>query len=138
MEPVKKEFADLKTMLADYMENGLLDNIIDMFKHDQSLYAYIGDLITDERIRVRIGATALVESLRKEDPENVKKAIPHLLPLLKAETPVIRGDAAYLLGVIGNRDVVPFLNEIINDADTNVRMIAEEAIKDIAADSKLP
>ena len=138
MEPVKKDSADLKTMLADYMENGLLDNIIDMFKHDQSLYAYIGDLITDERIRVRIGATALVESLRKEDPENVTKAIPHLLPLLKAETPVIRGDAAYLLGVIGNRDVVPFLNEIINDADTNVRVIVEEAIEDIAADSKLP
>jgi len=138
MEPVKKDSADLKTMLADYMENGLLDNIIDMFKHDQSLYAYIGDLIADERIRVRIGATALVESLRKEDPENVAKAIPHLLPLLKAEAPVIRGDAAYLLGVIGNRDVVPFLNEIINDADTNVRMIVEEAIEDIAADSKLP
>jgi HEAT repeat protein len=138
MEPAKKDSADLKTMLADYMENGLLDNIIDMFKHDQSLYAYIGDLITDERIRVRIGATALVESLRTEDPENVKKAIPHLLPLLKAEAPVIRGDAAYLLGVIGNRDVVPFLNEIINDADTNVRLIAEEAIEDIAAGSKLP
>jgi len=138
MEPVRKDSADLKTMLADYMENGLLDNIIDMFKHDQGLYAYIGDLIADERIRVRIGATALVESLRKEDPENVKKAIPHLLPLLKAEAPVIRGDAAYLLGVIGNRDVVPFLHEIINDADTNVRMIAEEAIEDIAANSKLP
>jgi HEAT repeat protein len=136
MEPAGKDSADLKTMLADYMENGLLDNIIDMFKHDQSLYAYIGDLITDERIRVRIGATALVESLRKEDPENVNKAIPHLLPLLKAEAPVIRGDAAYLLGVIGNRDVVPFLNEIINDADTNVRTIAEEAIEDIAANSE--
>jgi len=138
MEPIKKDSADLKTMLADYMENGLLDNIIDMFKYDHSLYAYIGDLIADERIRVRIGATALVESLRKEDPENVHKAIPHLLPLLKAEAPVIRGDAAYLLGVIGKRDVVPFLNEIINDADTNVRMIAEEAIEDIAANSKLP
>jgi HEAT repeat protein len=137
MEPVKKESDDLKTMLADYMENGLLDNIIDMFKHDQSLYAFVGDLITDERIRVRIGATALVESLRKEDPENIAKAVPPLLPLLKAEAPVIRGDAAYLLGVIGNRDVVPFLNEIIDDADMNVRMIAREAIEDIAADSKL-
>jgi HEAT repeat protein len=136
MEPAKKDSADLKTMLADYMENGLLDNIIDMFKHDQSLYAYIGDLITDERIRVRIGATALVESLRKEDPGNIVKAIPHLLPLLKAETPVSRGDAAYLLGVIGGKEVVPFLNEIINDADSDVRMIAREAIEDIAANTQ--
>jgi HEAT repeat protein len=138
MEPVKNESDDLKTMLADSMENGLLDNIIDMFKHDQSLYTYIGDLIADERIRVRIGATALVESLRKEDPENIAKAVPPLLSLLKAEDPVIRGDAAYLLGVIGKRDVVPFLNEIIDDVDMNVRMIAREAIEDIAADSKLP
>jgi len=137
MEPAKKDFADLKTMLADYMENGLLDNIIDMFKHDQTLYAYIGDLIADERMRVRIGATALVESLRREDPENVKRAIPHLLPLLKAEAPIIRGDAAYLLGVIGNGDVVPFLNEIIDDADMNVRMIVREAIEDIVAGPKL-
>jgi HEAT repeat protein len=136
MEPAGKESADFKTTLADYMENGLLDNIIDMFKHDQSLYAYIGGLITDERMRVRIGATALVESLRKEDPENIGRAIPHLLPLLKAEAPVIRGDAAYLLGVIGNKEVVPFLNELIDDADMNVRMITREAIDDIAEDSQ--
>ena len=55
-----------KKMIADYMEGGYLDNIIDMFKHDKSLYEYIGDLMTDERMRVRIGATALMEELRKE------------------------------------------------------------------------
>jgi hypothetical protein len=47
MEPVKKESDDLKTMLADYMENGLLDNIIVCLR----LGTHIGDLIADERIR---------------------------------------------------------------------------------------
>jgi HEAT repeat protein len=136
MESADNSYDDLRTMLADYMENGLLDNIIDMFKHDQDLYAYIGGLITDERIRVRIGASALVESLHREDPENATRAIPYLIPLLKAEAPVVRGDAAYLLGIIGNNDVVPFLSEITNDSDMNVRLIAQEAIGDIAAHSK--
>jgi HEAT repeat protein len=133
MDPVKKEDTDFKTMIADHMENGFLDNIIDMFKHDQTLYACIGDLIVDERIRVRIGATALIESLHKEDPENVVRAIPHLVPLLKGQSPIARGDAAYLLGLIGNEHVIPALNELINDGDTNVRMIAQEAIEEIKA-----
>ena len=59
MEQADTEAFDMKKMIADYMENGLLDNIIDMFKRDDSLYAYVGDLLTDERMRVRIGITAL-------------------------------------------------------------------------------
>ena len=117
-------------MIADYMENGYLDNIIDMFKHDKSLYEYVGYLMTDERMRVRIGATALIETLRKES-ENVRKAVPYILPLLKDENPVTRGDAAYLLGIIGEKDAIPFLEEMLNDKDANVSIIAKEAIDDI-------
>ena len=122
---------DMKKMLADYMENGLLDNIVDMFKHDKNLYAYIGSLIADERIRVRIGATALLEILKKEDSENISRAVPYMLPLLKNQNPVTRGDAANLLGIIGNKDAIPFLEIMLNDTDANVRIIAEGAIEDI-------
>jgi hypothetical protein len=131
-----KAILDLKIMIADYMENGFLDNIIDMFKHDKNLYGYIADLITDERMRVRIGVTALVETLKKEDPENVIKAIPFILPLLKNQNPVPRGDAAYLLGMIGHIDAVPFLKEIVKDEDVNVRTIAKEAIEEIESNSQ--
>lgn len=131
MESINTEYLDLKIMIADYMENGFLDNIIDMFKHDKNLYEYIGDLITDERMRVRIGVTALVETLKKEDPENVIKAIPFILPLLKNQNPLPRGDAAYLLGMIGHIDAIPFLKEVVKDEDVNVRTIAKEAIEEI-------
>jgi HEAT repeat protein len=127
---------DLKIMIADYMENGFLDNIIDMFKHDKNLYEYIGDLIADERMRVRIGVTALVETLKEEDPENVIKAIPFILPLLKNQNPVLKGDAAYLLGMIGHVDALPFLKEIVKDEDVNVRTIAKEAIEEIESNSQ--
>ncbi len=136
MESNNTEYFDMKTMIADYMEKGFLDNIIDVFKHDKSSYAYIGDLMTDERLRVKIGISALIETLKVEDSENIPKAIPYILPLLRNQDPVPRGDAAYLLGVIGHADAIPFLKEAVNDEDANVRVIAKEAIEEIKSNSQ--
>ncbi len=131
MDQSKAEDFDLKKMIADYMEGGMLDNIADMYKHDQALYAYIGDFMRDERMRVRIGVTALIEILKKEDPEHIHKAIPSVLPLLKDQNPVVRGDAANLLGIIGERESLPFLEEMLSDEDQNVRTIVKESIDEI-------
>jgi HEAT repeat protein len=136
MENINIEDFDLKAIIAEYMEKGFLDNIIDMFKHDKNLYIYIGDLITDERLRVRIGTSALVEALKIEDPENVREAVLYILPLLKNKTPMHRADAAYLLGVIGDKNAIPLLEEITEDEDTNVRLIAKEAIEEIILNPK--
>jgi HEAT repeat protein len=135
MDEFKNETQDLKKMIGDYMEGGYLDNIIDMFKHDESLYEYVGYLMTDERMRVRIGVTALIETLR-EDSGNVGKAVPYIVPLLKNENPVMRGDAAYLLGIIGDKDAIPYLEEMLNDEDGNVSLIAKEAIDDIKSNPR--
>lgn len=122
---------EIKNMILNYMERGFLENIIDMFKHDESLYPLIIDMIRDERMRVRLGAAALVEELVKTS----KKTFIHLLPaiseLLKDRNPVIRGDAAYLLGVIGLEKALPFLFEALKDEDENVRIIASDAAQQI-------
>jgi HEAT repeat protein len=131
MEQINAEQSDLKKMIADYMEGGFLDNIIDMFKHDKNLYTYVGELLTDERMRVRIGITALLETLKNEDSEDMRKAIPFILPLLQDINPVIRGDAAYLIGLIGNSEDIPALRELTEDENENVRSIVSEAIHDI-------
>ncbi|MBI5203331.1 MAG: HEAT repeat domain-containing protein [Nitrospirae bacterium] len=139
MNKIKMDREELKTMIADYMEKGFLENIIDMFKHDKTLYLFIGELMTDERVRVRLGMSALVETFKKEAPENIEKAVPGILPLLKNPEPVIRGDAAYLLGIIGHRDSIPPLKEIAdNDGNPDVRLIAKEAIEDIKACASRP
>ncbi len=36
----------LMNLIADHMESGFLENIIDMFRHDKSLYPLIGELIS--------------------------------------------------------------------------------------------
>ncbi len=124
---------ELKAMVLDYMEKGFLENIIDMFKHDENLFPLIIDMIKDERVRVRLGATALVEELMKFKPEPLVKLIPDIAELLKDENPTIRGDAANLLDIIGHRDALPFLMASENDADLNVREIINDAIKKISS-----
>jgi len=135
VKPFNIDPSDMKTMIADYMDKGFLENIIDMFKHDMNLYACVGDLLKDERLMVRIGVSALIDTLKQENPENIPKAIPSILPLLKDQSPVIRSDAAYLLGMIGHKDVLPFLTEAANDKDENVRIIVKEAIEEIESNS---
>ena len=121
----------LITLIADYMENGFLENIIDMFRHDGSLYSHIGSLIQDERVRVRIGITALMEELKKLDAENIFAAVHGLLPLLDHAESVVRGDAANLLGIIGDENAISPLEKLLEDENENVRLIAKEAIAEI-------
>ncbi|HBR21459.1 MAG TPA: hypothetical protein DD713_02650 [Nitrospiraceae bacterium] len=132
MSEIKIEPSELRQMIADYMENGFLENIIDMFKYDNSLYFLVGELMTDERVRVRLGMSALVETLKKEDPENIHKSVPDILSQLKNPKPVVRGDAAYLLGIIGHKESIPMLEATANnDKSEDVRLIAKEAVEDI-------
>jgi hypothetical protein len=119
---------DLKRMIPDYMNRGFLDNIIDMLRQDEALYPLIVDMIRDERMRVRLGVTALVEEMVPSDPEPFVKLIPSVAALLQDENPSVRGDAANLLEIIGHKDALPFLLNMQDDTDANVRKIVEETI----------
>ncbi len=118
----------LLQMIADYMNRGFLENIIDMFKYDTSLYRFVGDLIRDERIRVRIGTTALIEELKETRPEEVALAIPSLLPLLQDINPTVRGDAAYLIGIIGESESLERLRPLLNDPSPQVAEVVREIL----------
>jgi len=121
----------MNKLIADYMENGFLENIADMFTHDKTLYPMIGELLGDERSRVRLGAVALVEMLLEKDIDNVVKAIPGIAEVLKNHSPTLRGDAAYLLGIIGHNDAMPFLTEALNDENELVRQTIKESVEEI-------
>lgn len=126
-----QETGTMIKMIADHMENGFLENIIDVFKHDKSYYPFIGNMLGDERMGVRIGTVALVEALKTEDLDNVLLSIPGIAKLLMDPSPTIRGDAAYLLGIIGHEDGLPYLEGAINDDNLLVRETVEEAISAI-------
>lgn len=120
-------------MIADYMENGYLENIIDMFKQDPEYYQHIGTMLGDERMGVRIGTFALVETLLDMENNDLPASIPGIASLLHGPNITIRGDAAHLLGIIGHKDALPYLEKALHDDHENVRENVKEAIEDIQA-----
>jgi HEAT repeat protein len=69
------------------------------------------------------------------DADHVILAQENLLPLLHHADAVVRGDAANLVGLIGNSASLPRLKELMEDENGNVRLIAQEAIQELESDS---
>ncbi len=121
----------MKAMLIDYMGKGFLDNIIALFRQDATMYRFIADMLGDDNIRVRLGATALVEELAREHRKELKTAIPGLIALLRHENPTIRGDAASVLGIIKDKAAQRALREVLQDGHPGVREAARDALTEI-------
>ena len=122
------EDAEMRAMLIEYMGKGFLDNIIAMFRQDRSLYRFVADMLGDDQIRVRLGATALVEELVREHRDGFADAVPGIITLLKHENPTIRGDALSVLGTIGARDARGAIEACLSDVHPGVREAAQEAL----------
>jgi len=124
---------EMRAMLIEYMGKGFLENIIAMMKQDPSAMRFIPDLLGDDVLLVRLGATALVEDLAKEHRRALAGAVPGLIALLGHENPTIRGDAANALGIIGSRSALQALKRLLQDGNPSVREIAQDSMKEIEA-----
>jgi HEAT repeat protein len=123
--------SEIKNMLVEYMGMGFLDNIIALFKQDRSLCRFVPDMLGDENMRVRLGATALVEELSGEHKTELRNAVPGIIKLLKHESPTIRGDAAYVLGIIKDRSAREALEACLHDSHISVREVVHDALAQI-------
>ena len=119
---------DMQQVISDFLELGHVENIVAMFKQDRSLYNLTGDLLRDERYTVRLGIAVLFEELADIHPMEISFAIPSLLPLLQEQNPILRGEAATILGIIGSRDALKQLEKLKGDPDPQVREIIADII----------
>ena len=122
---------EMRNMLIDYMGRGFLDNIIALFRQDTDVYRFIGDMLGNDNIRVRLGTTALVEELAAEHRVELRTAVPGISALLKHENPTIRGDAASVLGTIGDEAAAEALRECLRDGHPGVREAARDALAEM-------
>ncbi|MFC1837148.1 HEAT repeat domain-containing protein [Thermodesulfobacteriota bacterium] len=124
-----KEFnIDIVQVIGDFLELGHVENIVSMFKLDRSLYNHTGDILRDERFAVRLGVAVLFEELADIRPEEIPLAIPALLPLLEEQNPILRGEAATILGIIGTDEAREPLLALLDDPDPQVREIVTDLI----------
>ncbi|MBU1568039.1 MAG: HEAT repeat domain-containing protein [Proteobacteria bacterium] len=112
---------DLKLVIADFLDQGHVDNIIAMFLREPKYYAWTGDILRDERFSVRLGISVLFEELLQIQPEKLELAIPSLAELLTAGEPLLRGEAISLLGIIGSESALCLVRNRHDDPDLRVR-----------------
>ena len=108
------DFSDeeLIKVIGDFLEQGLAENIVAMFKKEPELHRLTGELLKDERFMVRMGIAVLYEELVVEGSEEIPLAIPGLRPLLTDETNYIRGEACNILSIINNAEARKLLTSM--------------------------
>lgn len=119
---------DILKVIEDFLELGHVENIVAMFKQDRSLYSLTGDLIRDERFTVRLGVAVLFEELAALHLDDIQLAIPTLLPLLEETNPILRGEAATILGIIGGKEAIGNLQTLQSDPDQQVLEIVTDIL----------
>ncbi len=127
MENKTTEVSDkeLKSVIADFLDMGHVDNIVAMFSHDPHYYSWVGEILRDERFSVRLGLSVLFEELRTNQNELMHLAIPSLEEVLQGDEPLYRGEALSLLGTIGTREALEIIRCHLTDKDFQVREMAE-------------
>ena len=117
---------ELLKVIGDFLEKGLAENIVAMFKKEPELHRLTGELLKDERFMVRMGVAVLYEELAVMRPTEIGLAVPGLRPLLADETAYVRGEACNLLGIINNDETRQLLAAMADDPDPQVREIVAD------------
>jgi HEAT repeat protein len=129
---MKAEVSDdeLKKVIGDFLEMGHVDNIVAMFRRYPDYYSWTGEILDDERLAVRLGVSILFEELKAIQPENIHLAVPSLKPLLHSDSPMTRGEAVGLLGIIGTDESFHLIRTLASDPNPQVREMVELALED--------
>lgn len=122
--------AELKTVIADFLDMGYIENIVAMFRQDPKYYTWSGDILKDGRLNVRLGMAVLFEELKEIQPKELAKAVPSLLPLLSDENSLIRGEAVSLLGIIDTPEAKEHIRSRQNDSSAQVREMVELVLEE--------
>jgi HEAT repeat protein len=123
---------ELKTVIADFIDQGLVENIVIMFRRDSRYYTWTGELLRDPRLSVRLGLSVLFEELKLQQPDMLELAIPSLAELLATDQPLLRGEALSLLGIIGGTVAENLVRRHLYDPDPQVREMAQLVLEDLA------
>ncbi len=121
---------ELKKVIADFLEMGHVENIIAMFRREPLYYNWVGEILDDERFSVRLGISVLFEELKCLQPERLALAIPSIARVLTHESPLLRGEAVGLLGIIGTHQAIELVREKRDDPNPQVREMVEMILED--------
>lgn len=118
----------MRSVVADFLEIGLVENIISLCKQQPGQIAVCADLVQDERLRVRLGLAVLFEELQLCCPGELARAVPVLSPLCNHPQDWVRGEAASLLHITGAPEALSILQAMQNDSSPQVAALVRELL----------
>lgn len=121
---------EMRTVIAGFLESGLVENIVSLCKQQPEQIAVCADLVQDERLRVRLGLAVLFEELQVCCPEELVRAVPALSSLCKHSVDWVRGEAASLLHLTGAPESLPLLQSLQNDPSPHVAALIRDLLSD--------
>ena len=125
--------AELLRTIGEFIELGHVENIVAMFKQEPDYYRFTGELLRDERFIVRMGVVILFEELAAVRLDDIRLAIPFLLPLLTEEAAYIRGEAVTVLGIIGTDEALRAIKPLLNDPESQIAELTRDIFNSLPA-----
>ena len=113
------------------VKEGDAEKLAGMMVADGDVYRGALELLTDPDWSVRMGIMVVLEEVAKLSPDLVQRVYPYVVALLDHGDANQRGDMAYLLGNIGNVNVLGPLNMVLKDKNPEVAEAAFEALRQI-------
>ncbi len=113
------------------IKEGDAERLAGMMVAESNLYSGALELLSDPDWSVRMGMMVVLEAVAESRPDLVRSGYPYLLKLLNHEDRNQRGDAAYLLGLIGDASVLGPLEVLFEDENGEVAEVAQEAVEQI-------
>ena len=132
MVPSQNEVSDqqLKKVIADFLDQGHVENIVAMFRRESKYYQWSGEILRDERFSVRLGVSVLFEELKEIQQDKLDLALPSLVELLKSEEPLLRGEAVSVLAIIGTGEALTHIRKHRDDPNPQVREMVQLVLEE--------
>jgi len=118
----------IKIYFYEMLKSGKRAKVEHLIRQQPDRAAILGDLLLDSEasMAVRIGIGAVLEELQGSDL--LDALVPKLVQILQQQEPRNRADAAHYLSLIANPAALNALRDCLQDADVEVREIAQEAL----------
>lgn len=116
---------------AKMLIQGGAEVVARMALKDQRIPVIMADMVVDADLGLRIGAMTTLIEIWEIDPSVLGDALQRIAGHLKDDEARDRGDAAYILGEIGDETVIGELETLTHDPDQGVREAAQEAVETI-------
>ena len=118
-----------KTYFFEMLKSGRRDKVENMIRNDPRQAVFLVALLVDAdaSMAVRLGIGAVLEEFHATGLTD--SMIPGLGELALHGDRLTRADSCHFLSLIGSAAAMPYLRQCLNDEDSEVRDIAQEALE---------